>query len=99
MLDPARFSVIGMSTDEDSRLAEEFLQQNGITFSNFFDKNGHIAKELGLEVYPETFIIGADGVLVQRIAGYRDWGSEDTFLLLEQAAGRQGLKQAENKGL
>lgn len=100
MLDPAHFAVIGMSTDEDSRLAEEFLRQNGITFSNFFDRNGRIAKELGLEVYPETFIIGPDGVLVQRIAGFRDWGSEETFLLLEQASGKQGGTRAEkNKSL
>ena len=89
MLDPARFAVIGMSTDEDARLAEEFLQQNGITFSNFFDRNGRIARQLGLEVYPETFVIGPDGMLMQRLAGYRDWTGEDTFLLLEQASGRQ----------
>lgn len=84
-LDPNRFAVIGMSTDKDERLAEEFLLQNGVTFANFFDKGGQVARELGLQVYPETFLIAPDGTLVKRVPGMREWDSEEIVAELEAA--------------
>lgn len=84
-LDPERFAVLGLSTDADELLASEFLLQNGITFANFFDKNGKLAKQLGLKVYPETFVIAPDGTLVQRITGLREWDSPEMVAQLESA--------------
>ncbi|HEY0845493.1 MAG TPA: TlpA disulfide reductase family protein [Noviherbaspirillum sp.] len=84
-LDPNRFAVIGMSTDRDERLAEEFLLQSGVTFANFFDRNGQVARELGLQVYPETFVIAPDGTLVRRVPGMREWDSEEVIAELEAA--------------
>jgi thiol-disulfide isomerase/thioredoxin len=84
MLDPKRFAVIGLSTDEDSLLAIEFLAQGGITFSNFFDRNGKMSKQLGLKVYPETFLIAPDGTLARRVTGLQDWSSPEMLALLEE---------------
>lgn len=82
-LDPRRFAVIGMSTDADERLAAEFLLQNGINFSNFFDSDGKFAKQWELKVYPETFLIAPDGKLVERIVGLREWDSPEIIAQLE----------------
>ena len=82
-LDPARFAVIGVSADEDAFLAEEFLRQNNIGFANFFDRGGKIAKQLGMQVYPETFLIGPDGILLQRVPGLQDWSSPAMVAQLE----------------
>jgi thiol-disulfide isomerase/thioredoxin len=84
-LDPQRFAVIGVSTDRDEMLASEFLLQNRITFANFFDKNGKLAEQLGLAVYPETFLIAPDGTLLQRVAGLREWDSAAMLAQLEDA--------------
>lgn len=84
-LDANRFAVIGMSTDADERLAEEFLLKNGVTFANFFDKGGQVARQLGLKVYPETFLIAPDGTLVQRVPGMREWDSSEIVAELEAA--------------
>ena len=82
-LDPKRFAVIGLSTDQDALLATEFLVQSGVTFSNFFDPNGKMSKQLGLKVYPETFLIAPDGTLARRITGLQDWSSPEMLVLLE----------------
>jgi len=85
MLDPERFVVLGLSTDQDERLAVEFLTQNGITFFNFFDENARLSKEWNLKVYPETFLIAPDGKLIRRITGLREWDSPDMVAELEAA--------------
>jgi thiol-disulfide isomerase/thioredoxin len=82
-LDPKRFAVIGLSTDQDALLATEFLAQGGVTFSNFFDPNGKMSKQLGLKVYPETFLIAPDGTLARRVTGLQDWSSPEMLVLLE----------------
>jgi thiol-disulfide isomerase/thioredoxin len=83
-LDPQRFAVIGLSTDADALLATEFLTQGGITFNNFFDQNGKMSKQLGLKLYPETFLIGQDGTLARRVTGLQDWSSPEMLVLLEK---------------
>jgi peroxiredoxin len=82
-LDARRFAVVGLSTDDDAMLAREFLRQNDITFTNFFDRNGRISRQFDLEVYPETFLIGPDGTLIQRVPGMRDWSSPEMVAFLE----------------
>lgn len=89
ILDPNHFAVIGLSTDADAILASEFLMQNGISFANFFDRNGKEARQLGMKVYPETFVIGPDRTLLRRMTGLHDWSSPEMVSLLE------GLYQAQ----
>ena len=91
-LDPKRFAVIGLSIDQDVLLASEFLVQNGIIFTNFFDQNGRMSSQLGLKVYPETFVIAPDRTLVRRMTGLHDWSSPEMVNMLE------GLYQAHLSG-
>lgn len=95
-LDPHRFAVIGFSTDRDRWLAEEFLLKNGISFTNFFDSDGSVARRLELKAYPETFLISHDGTLVRRVSGLREWDSPaiiaelgDVYRLSQSAVDKQ----------
>jgi thiol-disulfide isomerase/thioredoxin len=83
-LNPRNFAVIGLSVDEDVLLASEFLNQNKITFANFYDKGGVLAKQLGLLAYPETFVIAPNRTLVRRITGFHDWSSPETVKMLQK---------------
>lgn len=83
-LDPKRFVVIGLSTDDDALLAAEFLQQNGIGFANFLDQNGKMSRRLGLQFYPETFVIAQDRTLLRRMTGQHDWSSPEMVVMLEE---------------
>jgi thiol-disulfide isomerase/thioredoxin len=98
-LDPRRFAVVGLSTDDDARLATEFLQQHAIGFPNFLDEGGAMSRRLGLDAYPETFVIAADGTLVQRMTGWHDWGSADMRARLERLYQAQPHSAAPREGL
>ena len=92
LLDPRRFAVIGVSVDADPLLAAEFLLQHGITFPNVQDINGKVARQMGLQAYPETFVLAPDRTLLRRISGQQEWGSSDMVNLLE------GLYRAQRSG-
>ena len=83
-LDPKRFAVVGLSIDADTLLATEFLLQHRISFTNFFDKDAAVTRQLGLKAYPETFVIAPDRTLLWRVTGLRDWSSAETVQKLER---------------
>ncbi len=83
-LDRERFAVIGMSTDDDALLASEFLAQAGVRFANVLDQGGVMARQQGLRVYPDTFVIAPDGTLLRRLTGWQQWDSADMTSLLER---------------
>ena len=82
-LDPRRFAVLGMSTDADPRLAQEFILATGVAFSNVLDLDGAMAQRAGLDMYPDTFVIAPDGTLLLRLTGAREW---DSAAMLERIA-------------
>ncbi|HWJ96499.1 MAG TPA: TlpA disulfide reductase family protein [Telluria sp.] len=92
LLDRERVAVVGMSTDDDSRLAAEFLQQRSISFANYHDEGAVLAKRLGLEVYPETFVIAADGTLLARMTGLQDWDKPEVIARLRDLERTQQKK-------
>jgi len=84
-LDKDRFVVIGLTVDDDPFLTEEFLRKMPVTFANFVDpKRAIVEGVLGTKAFPETFIIGPQGILVQRIPGGQEWDAPNVRALLEQ---------------
>jgi thiol-disulfide isomerase/thioredoxin len=85
-LDPGRFAVIGMSIDGDADIAREFLLDRGVTFKSYLDLEGAAAdRVLGIRVYPDTFIISQDGVLLRKFVGEREWDAPGLVEALESA--------------
>ncbi|MFZ5593658.1 MAG: TlpA family protein disulfide reductase [Pseudomonadota bacterium] len=85
-LDPQRFAVIGLSVDEDEHVVREYLNDKGITFARFIDKDLKIVHDLlGVGVYPTTILIAPDGTLIGRMVGPRQWESRAMHDLLRDA--------------
>lgn len=86
-LDPERFVVLGMSVDGNADIAQEYLLEHGITFENYIDLGGEIASEiLEIRVYPDTFILSADGILLRKLVGERDWDDPGMIDALRSAS-------------
>jgi thiol-disulfide isomerase/thioredoxin len=87
-LDQDKFAVIGISVDDDANLVKEFLLQYKIRFANFQDENLEIATRLlGIQAFPETFIVAPSGVIIKRISGEQIW--DEKFLKLHLESSRQ----------
>lgn len=85
-LDSRQFAVIALSVDADQHLAQEYLTEMGINFARFIDNDKRISHDLlGIRMYPDTFLISADGMLVQKISGERDWASAGMVEALQAA--------------
>lgn len=83
-MDKSRFSVIGVSVDEDKNLVREFLLQQEIHFANYLDTEQRLAKDLlDIRAFPETFIISPGGIIIRRIVGEQLWDSKAVHVLLE----------------
>ena len=73
-LDQSQFAVIGISVDTDTNLVKEFLILHRIRFANYQDDNFQIATQLlGIEAFPETFVVSPTGTILKRISGEQFW--------------------------
>lgn len=85
-LDPERFVVIGISVDDDINLVREFLLQHQIRFPIFQDAQSRLAIDLlGIETYPDTFIVSPQGTITKRINGVIHWDQDNIESVFESA--------------
>ncbi|MBK5104982.1 MAG: TlpA family protein disulfide reductase, partial [Burkholderiales bacterium] len=66
--------VIGIATDRDLNLAAEFVRERRLTFPMYADGPARqLQSMLRVRSLPETLLVSADGVILARILGARDW--------------------------
>jgi len=84
LLDNNKFTVIGISVDDDDHVAREFLIDRKVTFKNYLDPAMSTANDyFGIRVFPSTFVISPSGKLLQVIEGWRDWDAPELIKELE----------------
>jgi thiol-disulfide isomerase/thioredoxin len=69
------FNVIGVSTDDDRYAAAAFIRHSGVTFDNFHDRKLLLENMLGANTIPLTILVDADGRVLNKIRGSREWDS------------------------
>ncbi len=84
-LDPQRFALLGLSVDEDAHLAREYLLEKKVTFARYIDPDHQLINEtFGVTLFPYTFLIAADGTLIGRVVGAREWQGGEVVEWLER---------------
>lgn len=79
-LDPAgRFTVIGISTDDYPDKAMLLLRQSNATISQFIDSRQQLENLFGASRLPLTVLVGADGRVLDKIYGAREWDQPDAL--------------------
>ena len=85
------YTVIGISTDDDRNAALKWLSHSNATLNHYIDRAPRWTLEnlLGASSIPLTVLVDAEGRVVARFRGARDWSTAESVKLIERAfAGR-----------
>ncbi len=78
------FNVIGISTDDYVDKAKAFLQQYNITFSSYIDSKLVLENMLGANVLPLTLLVDAQGKVLSKVYGAKEWDSPEIKAMIAQ---------------
>jgi cytochrome c biogenesis protein CcmG, thiol:disulfide interchange protein DsbE len=78
--------VVAVSIDQPGMdgAIREFVTKLGLTFDVLHDARGDITRDYQAMGYPETFVIGRDGVIRKKVIGAVDWHSDGNRALVRQ---------------
>ena len=78
--------IIAVSIDDPGTDAtiRAFVKQYGLTFDVLHDAQGRISDDYDITGYPETFIVGKDGVIRKKLMSATDWNSPDARALMDR---------------
>lgn len=69
------FAMIGISTDDYPEAAKAFLHKSQTPFSHFIDKQLLLENMLGADRLPLTLLVDAQGRVLGKFYGAKDWDS------------------------
>jgi len=84
--------VVAVSIDQAQTESQirDFVKTLGLTFEVLHDPEGDITRAYQATGYPETFVIGRDGVIRKKVIGAADWNSEGNRALVRQLLAERG---------
>jgi len=79
------FAIIGISTDDDADQAKGMLKNTNATISHFIDTGLQMENMLGATRLPLTVLVDADGRVLEKVYGARQWDGADALRLIDDA--------------
>lgn len=79
-----QFNIIGISTDDDANAALGFIMRSGITFDNYLDNKLTFENMLGANTIPLTILVDADGRVLKKVRGARQWDSVESVIMISK---------------
>jgi len=83
--DRLAFSVIGISTERLSGKALAFLNRSNATIPAFHRPRLQMENMLGASTIPLTVLVDANGRVLDKIYGAREWDSPESMRLISKA--------------
>ncbi len=71
--------VLGISVDKNEAAYKRFLGRLHPSFLTALDPSANISSDFGTFKYPETYIIDAQGKVVMKVIGPRNWTEPETL--------------------
>lgn len=83
---PKGLKIVAVSVDDPGTDAQirDFVKSFGLTFEVLHDAPNKITEDYQLTGYPETFVIGRDGVIRKKVMQATDWNSGENRALIER---------------
>ena len=86
------FEIVSASADRDLATLERFVAANAMTWPQYWDQKGELARNFAVPAYPTYYLIDPDGVLVYTARG---WSRAQGEEIAEKV--RQAVRQAKEK--
>lgn len=84
-LAPHGFKIAAVSIDEGNpEDVRQFGRELGLTFDLLHDRSTTVPQIYQTTGVPESFLVNRDGIIVKRLIGAHDWGSEVNRKLIER---------------
>ncbi|HKC82071.1 MAG TPA: redoxin domain-containing protein [Gemmatimonadaceae bacterium] len=83
---PKGLKILAVSIDDpgtDSTI-RAFVKQYGLTFEVLHDPTAKISERYDILGYPETFIVGKDGIIRKKLMSATDWNSAEARALVDR---------------
>jgi thiol-disulfide isomerase/thioredoxin len=77
-------NIIGISTDDYPDRALAWLHNSNATISQFIDAQLQMENMLGASRLPLTVLVGADGKVLEKVYGSRQWDSPEALQLIRR---------------
>ena len=83
---PKGLKIVAVSIDDPGTETQirDFVKSFGLTFQILHDPKNVISENYQVDGYPETFIIGKDGVIRKKLMSATDWNSPENRALIER---------------
>jgi cytochrome c biogenesis protein CcmG/thiol:disulfide interchange protein DsbE len=83
---PKGLKVLAVSIDDPGtdETIRTFVKQYGLTFEVLHDPKAKISETYDILGYPETLIVGKDGVIRKKLMSAVDWNSPESRALVER---------------
>ncbi|HKI52369.1 MAG TPA: TlpA disulfide reductase family protein [Geothermobacteraceae bacterium] len=74
------FELLAVNAEVDGlEVLPEFLQKHKHTFPVPVDTEGEVQAAYGVFRFPESFVVGRDGIILEHVIGGRDWSDRQTI--------------------
>jgi thiol-disulfide isomerase/thioredoxin len=83
------FVIIGVSTDDYADQAQRLLQNANATISQFIDTDLQMENMLGASRLPLTVLVDANGRILEKVYGARQWDGAEALRLIEDTFHRR----------
>jgi len=80
---PEKLLVLAVNFKESNAKMAQYVKSSGLSLPVLADPAGDIARRWGVNVFPTTVLIAADGQLRQRVRGELDWSGPQAEALLQ----------------
>ena len=89
----AGIRIIGISTDDYADRAQAWLQQSDATLSHYLDRELQLENMLGASRLPLTVFVSADGRVLARVYGAKEWDAPAARRYVQHTFGTAVAKQ------
>jgi len=72
-LEGQQFTILAVSVDQRRSDVEKFAAEKNLTMPILLDSKGQIARLWGTSIFPESYIIGPDGNVADKVIGMIDY--------------------------